>query len=450
MTGFVLVAILMGAVAMAFVLVPLLRRGAPAASAWDAANVAVFRSQKREIEDEFARGQIDQAERDAALAELTGRVAEEVPAQSTQGPASRDDRAWPVIAVLAAVLPVAAAGLYLSLGSLRALTLDPMAPMSQAPVEADAHPGDGADPGTNIPDAKIVEMVDTLAKRMEQNPSDPKGWMLLARSQAALGRLPDALKAYEKAVSLKGDDAQLLADYADVAAMAQQGRFDGKPQALIARALKVDPNHLKTLVLAATAELKSGNSKASLAYWEKLRTLVPKESDDYRQVEAIIADVKAGKSTFLTANAAPAPAAPVPPPVAQRPDAPAPAKATAAASGNARVTGAIRLAPELAARLAPGDTLFVFARAKEGPRMPLAVLRLPAPKPGEFPKAFELTDGMAMAPGMSLSSFPEVIVEARISKTGNAQLSPGDLTGQSAPIKSTASGVSITIDKVAP
>jgi cytochrome c-type biogenesis protein CcmH len=432
----------MGAVALAFVLVPLLKRPTGARAALSAANVAVFRSQKREIEDEFARGQIDAAERDHALAELTSRVAEEIPADADEATAKGDERAWPVIALLAALLPVLAAGLYLALGSTRAITMDPMAQMSQAPLDA-GHPGEDPAGTGNIPDAKIVEMVDTLAKKMEQNPSDPKGWMLLARSQAALGRLPDAMKAYEKVISLKAEDAQVLADYADVAAMAQQGRFDGKPKDLIARALKRDPNHLKALVLAATAEMKSGNPKNSLPIWEKLKTLVPKDSDDYKQIEAIVADVKAGKSNVLSASAPPPPAAPSPAPPVQAPAKPA-------AAGSAKVTGAIQLSKELASRIGPNDTLFVYARAKDGPRMPLAILRVAAPKPGDFPKSFELTDGMAMAPGMSLSSFPEVIIEARISKTGNAQVSPGDLLGQSGPVKSTASGLSIVIDKVAP
>ncbi len=428
---------------MAFVLVPLLRRPPGKGAGAEAVNVEVFRSQKREIEDEFKRGLITSAERDLALTELTNRVAEEIPTGVSHGAASRDDRAWPVIAVLAAFLPIFAAGLYLALGSTRAISMDPMAQMSQAPIDGAAPGNEPAGPGTNIPDAKIVEMVDTLAKKMEQNPSDPKGWMLLARSQAALGRLPEALKAYEKAVSLKGDDAALLADYADVSAMAQQGRFDGKPKELIAKALKLDPNHLKTLVLAATAEMKSGNAQASLKYWEKLKGLVPKDSDDFKQIEVIIADVKSGKPTLIAGNASPAAptAAPVPP---------ASLPAPTAAAGGAKISGSVALSKDMASRLGPKDTLFVFARAKEGPRMPLAILRIASPKASDFPKPFELTDGMSMAPGMSLSSFPEVIIEARVSKSGNAQLSPGDLLGQSAPVKHSATGVSITIDKVAP
>jgi cytochrome c-type biogenesis protein CcmH len=122
----------------------------------------------------------------------------------------------------------------------------------------------------------------------------------------------------------------------------------------------------------------------------------------------------------------------------------------AAAKSGVKVTGKVVLASAIAAKLADGGTLFVFARAKEGPRMPLAVLRIPAPKVNAFPFAFELTEAMAMAPGMSLSSFPEVVIEARISRSGNAPIQSGDLFGINDSVKPGASGITVTIGKVAP
>ena len=110
----------------------------------------------------------------------------------------------------------------------------------------------------------------------------------------------------------------------------------------------------------------------------------------------------------------------------------------------ATVSGSVTIAPELAASIAPGDTLFVLARAASAagganpPRMPLAVLRIPAPQ--KWPYVFTLTDAMAMAPGMNLSSFAEVTIEARISKSGNTTLQPGDFSGQSLPVKPNAPG----------
>ena len=439
-------------VALAFVLVPLLRARAQP-DAIDApplsdavSNVAVFRSQKREIEEEFSRGVIGAEERDSALNELSQRLVDEVPGGvvTEGGPAkSRPDRPWLLMGLLGALIPVAAFMIYVTLGS-------PQALREGGPAAMSPHAAGGApDADAPMSDKQIVAMVDTLAQKMQQNPDDPKGWVLLARSQAALGRYAEAATAYERAAKLLPADAQLLADYADVMVMSQDGRFEGKPMALIEKALKLDPNNAKALALAGTAELRLGNREASLKHWRKLKTLVAKDSDDERQVDAIILEVQTGKTPVapVASNAAEAPA-PLPPRQAESAK-PATPAASAAAAG-ATVSGQVLLAPEIAAKLSPTDTLFIFARAKEGPRMPLAALRIPAPKTGDFPKSFELTDAMAMSPGLNISAFPEVVIEARISRSGNAQLQSGDLSGVSEAIKPGARAVKVTISKVAP
>jgi cytochrome c-type biogenesis protein CcmH len=288
---------------------------------------------------------------------------------------------------------------------------------------------------------------------MEENPGDPKGWILLARSQNALGQFGLAVKAYERAVALQPGDADLLADYADAQAMVQEGNLAGLPAELTQRALKIDPNNLKALALAGTAAMRAGDKPAAIGYWTRMQKLLPPDSEDARQVAAIITEIKTGKPA--TSNAAAAPATPA-----------APAPATAAApqaerADGVRLAGQIRLADALRSRLAAGDTLFVFARAKEGPRLPLAVLRIGVPS--QWPYGFELTDAMAMAPGMNLSSASAVVIEARVSKSGTAQPQPGDLAGQSAVIEiapaaptgqsgksRSRSDIVITIDKVIP
>ena len=418
----------------------------------------MFRSQKREIGDDFARGAITTQERDFALSELSRRLVDEVPdvvpVVSTQTAA----RPWWLVALFAVLFPVAAALLYMSTGSLKAL--EPGATIAQASSATAATPGAEAGDAPQMSDKQILAMVDKLAEKMAQNPGDPKGWILLARSQNALGRHAEAAAAYARATALLPKDAQLFADYADATVMVQQGRFEGKPQALIKTALKLDPNNLKALALAGTAELRLGNRAGSLVYWNKLKGLVVKGSDDEKQVQAIIAEVESGRVPLApvaspVANAAPPPTAPLATPApasASNPLPPPTATATTAttATMGASVTGKIMLAPDVAAKLSVGDTLFVFARAKEGPRMPLAVMRIPAPKANEFPVAFNLTDAMAMAPGMNLSSFPQVVIEARISKSGNAQLQPGDISGISDAVKTSARDVMVTLSKVAP
>ena len=446
--SFYIAAFLMVLGALAFVVVPLLRTRASVEPVSDAgSNVAIYKSQRRELDEEFRRGAITEAEHQAAIGELSLRVVDEVPEPQTISVpnASATTRPWWLVALVAIAIPSAAALLYRTIGAPQGIEVVATAPGSNE-VPA-AHAGAGPNAGGEPPmsDKQILAMVDSLSQKMQQNPGDPRGWILLARSQNALGRFTEASAAFERAVALTPKDAQLLADYADASVMAQQGQFEGKPYALIKQALVLDPNHPKALALAGTAELRMGNRAASLKHWEKLKTLVPKDSADYREVESIIAEVKTekpetGAPTIVAAA----------PPVAVAPTPNAKAAATDPAKPGQKVTGKVALAPELAAKLAPSDILFVFARAKEGPRMPLAVMRVPAPKASAFPVTFELTDAMAMAPGFSLSSFPEVVIEARISKSGNAQLQPGDLSGLSGVVKPGASGIAVTIGKVAP
>ena len=176
----------------------------------------------------------------------------------------------------------------------------------------------------------------------------------------------------------------------------------------------------------------------ALAYWEKLLPLLPPDSEMGRSIASGIAEARelGGIKGPVATKAAPKAEA-------------KPAKGAEAkpAAGGASVSGRVTLAPEIAAKASPGDTLFILARAVNGPRIPLAVLRKQV---SDLPFEFTLDDALAMSPELKLSGFPEVIVAARISKSGNAIAQSGDLQGTSAPVKVGAKGLSITIDSVVP
>ena len=179
---------------------------------------------------------------------------------------------------------------------------------------------------------------------------------------------------------------------------------------------------MKALLLAGTAAFNRGDHPAAVRHWERVLGLLPKESDMIQRVQASIAEARSlGGSAVGKAQVA----------------------KPAQAQGAGRVSGVVRLAPELAGKVAPGDTVFIFARAVEGPRMPLAILRK---RGSDLPAEFTLDDSMAMAPQMKLSAFPRVVIGARVSKSANATPSPGDLQGVSAPAKVGAKGVSVVID----
>jgi cytochrome c-type biogenesis protein CcmH len=418
------IAALLVAVTLALLLWPLLRgRHAAVAPDADSAAIAVYRDQKQVLDAECADGVITPDERDAAVAELARRLGAEVAApQPATTNRARRSGAWFAALALLVLIPSAAVILYARLGN---------------PGAAAIVAGEDASNAHEISDSQIAAMVDNLAQRLQSRPDDAEGWVLLARSYAALGRFADAANAYARADALIPDNAALLADYADALAMAQDKRLAGKPAELIRRALAIDPQHRKALALAATAALEARDLDGALAYWRRLLAQFPEGSDDARQINTIVAQIESAKRDGRTVSG-PADKAPL------RTDQPAIAKQ---APAGATIAGRVEIAPALAAKVALTDTVFIFARAVDGPRMPLAVLRVPA---RELPRQFTLDDSMGMAPGVKLSAAAAVIVEARISKSGNALPQPGDFSGRSAPVKPGATGVTVTIDQIVP
>ncbi len=292
----------------------------------------------------------------------------------------------------------------------------------------------------------MVALVESLAAKVKERPDDVRGWSLLARSMASLGRFDEAAQAYEHLLTLVPDDASLLADYADTLGMAQGRSLAGRPYELVKRALVLDPKNRKALALAGTAAMDAGDYALSAQYWRSLAAELAPGSEDEQQVAAVLDELNAkaaaaGRPLPKVATATPAVKAPAP---AASPSTPATPPAAPEAT---RVSGSVRLAPAIAAKASPGDTLFVFARAEGGSRMPLAVLRSNA---GALPMQFALDDSMAMAPMAKISNASAVRIEARVSRSGGAQPQAGDLVGTSDVVKPGASNVQIVIDKVLP
>ena len=426
---FWLVAGLMLLLALAFALVPLLRaRKEPELSRREA-NLAVLRTQREELERDVASGTLPAGARDEALEELVTRAGEDL-AASEEAASRAGNRPWKSIAALTALLPACAIGLYFAIGNPAAIEI---ARQDPAPAE--------------VTDKQIEAMVASLGEKVKARPDDFQGWALYARSLNAMGRFKEASEAYAHVATLAPGDAGILADWADSLAMAQGKNLSGKPYELARRALAIDPANSKALALSGTAALNEGDFATALKYWQALAAVVPPGSEQAQQVESVIAEVReraaaAGKPLGGAPSAvAKAPAAA---PVAA---AKAPVPAPPAASAGASVTGTVTISPELASKVAITDTLFVYARAESGSRMPLAILRVPAK---ELPKSFSLDDSMAMAPTAKISSAQAVIIEARVSKSGGATPAPGDLVGTSAAVKPGAQGLRIVIDKVIP
>ena len=376
-------------------------------------------------------------ERRAVEREIGNHLADAAPVEGKPRPSLR------LIAGLgAAVLAIAVAG-YWWTGSPKLVGAGTS--VAAAPPDAAEAGGPAASDAAANGLHEIAGMVDKLAARLKDRPDDAQGWTMLARSYTVLGRFADAVPAYARASDLQPKNADLLADYADAVAATKGTANNPESMALVERALAVDPGHPKALALAGTALYDRGDYAGAVARWQKIADRLPPESDLAKQVNSSIVEARerASASGQPIAAAAPPAAMPAAPaPLAAPPAAVAPTVPTAPA---ATLTGTVTLDPALAAKASPGDSVFVFARAAGGGRMPLAVQRA---KVGDLPLAFRLDDSMAMSPAATISSAKQVIVGARISKSGNALPQAGDLSGETAPVAPGASGVAIRIDKV--
>lgn len=415
MTGFVIVAVLLTATALLFVLPPLLRRQPEevAEVPRDELNLSVLRDQLHELEADLDSGVIERHAYDSARHELERRVAEEVQPQAAAARTTPERRwtAW----VVAAALPLVAVALYLYLGTPAGLD-----PKQAAPASNDsAH---------EVTPQQIEAMVARLAERLKNEPDNVDGWNMLARSYNAVGRFAEASKAFEHLVTLVPGDANLFADYADTLAMANNKSLQGEPEKLIERALAIDPNNVKALALGGSAAFERRDYASAVARWQKILALVPAESDIGRSVAGSISEAQGLMGIAPAAQATPAPAA----------------KSTQAVAAGATVEGVVELDPALRAQASDSDTVFIFARAAQGPRFPLAVLRKQVK---DLPAAFVLDDSMSMTPNAKLSDFPQLVVGARISKSGNATPSAGDLEGVVESVQPGSKNLKIRINK---
>ncbi len=275
---------------------------------------------------------------------------------------------------------------------------------------------------------QIAAMTEKLAARMQEQPGDAEGWAMLARSYSVLGKHPEALQAYEKAVALRTDDATLLADYADSLAVKNNRKLSGEAIKQVQAALKIDPKNLKALSLAGTDAFDRKDYAQAAKYWGQVVQFGPSDNALVQQVGPSLAEAR-----DLAGLPASNPSLP--------------ANGTAAPSA-ATVSGTVTLSAALRKTAQADDTVFIFARAAEGSRMPLAIVRKQV---RDLPIQFTLDDSTAMSPASKLSTTARVIVGARISKSGNAMPQPGDLLGQTDVVSLGASGLQLEIkDTVKP
>ena len=466
MTGFWIISGILIVVALLFIVPTLLMKGKKEEEERverDAVNITVYRDQLAELEKDLENDILTQDQYNQSKQELQQRMLQDIPGEQTdvavKSPNKIANIALSTLIIMA--LPISAIYLYLEIGDTRGLL--PQAQLASA-TQMQQSSGGGAPGGDGggTPEGhdNFMSVLDNLITRLNNNPEDIEGWFMLARTYAIMNRYDEAASTYAKLNEVVPNDPQILSDYADVLAMTNQGSLIGKPAELIEEALELDPEYPKALALAGTAEFEKNNFDQAAAYWERLLAVIPPDSQLAQSVKGSIdeANTLAGKESGVQS--------------VQMADAgTGTVQATEEVAGEAAsvmqlaqsegetssvstdepatmaISGNVTISDSVASQVRPNDTLFIYARAETGPKMPLAILRLQA---SDLPTAFTLTDEMAMTPAMKMSSFPSVVVEARVSKSGQAVPSSGDLQGLSDPVKIGENNVSIVIDSQIP
>lgn len=380
------------------------------------ADLDALRTLARQVERDLAAGLLTDAQADEARQSIERRALGNPAAVTSTGAGGRGA---PTPMLMLGV-PAFALALYAALGTPQGW--DPPA-AGTPPAQATVAPG------------QVEAMVDQLAAQLHNPPAgqfpDASAWAMLARAQASLQRFSEAEKAYARAIALAPGPAELpglLADRADLLSAAYGPEGAAEAAQLVRQALALDPRQLKALALAGTSAFDGRDYAGAARYWQTALAVAPAGSPFTEGLQQSLEAARAATAGTAT------PAVPTRTP-------------TQATAASPTVSGTLRLAPSLAARVKPDDTVFIFARALDGPRMPLAVVRGRA---GTLPMAFVLDDSSALMPGRRLSDMPRVVLVARISRSGDATPQAGELYVESAPVAVGAAGVNLLIDSVQP
>lgn len=414
------IAVAMMLAAAVLALYPLFTHSKPSGQRLKQLNISIFKQRMRELEEENEQGLIEQDQFQSARAELERSLLIDVDDDSVHAVQIRQQSSASRNATILAILiliPAMAIPLYLNYGSPEQI--------EAAPVQQQATMGTDS----------MQEAVAMLVRKLEQEPGNIEGWVLLAKSYLVLGRIDDAVQAYEQAYKLEPQNPDIMVDYAEMLARANNGDISGKPLSLIRMALAVAPEHSKGLWIMGIVAFNDGDFASAILHWERLQSTLESGSEDYLYLQQ-----KIDEARTRLAGEVPAPA------TAGQQGQPAAEPQDAAATTG--VTVSVTLDAAIAARAQADDAVFIFAQAVNGPRMPLAALRVQV---RDLPLTAVLDDSSAMGPMARISSVEQVTISARVSRSGNPTASSGDLQGSAGPVRVGApEPVVINIDQVLP
>ena len=411
------ITVAMIAVAIAFIAPALLRKQQPNESKEyrDGQNVAIAREHLADLDEELANGTLTQAIYDQSKLELEQTLLFDLEEQGTVAQQATGSAAGKMafIVVLFAV-PLITILLYLQLGTDE--LIEPTATTQNTEGQLPT----------------IDKMLGDLKQRLEQNPNDADGWYLMGRTLMIMKQYAPAAEAYKTTYRLVGDEPMVMLALADATAMAQGGNMTGKPTKLIFDAIAIDPNNTTGLWMAGMVAEEQGEDEEALNLWLRLRPLISEMPSEMAQLDVFINRVATRLGKDLSNLS-----------VAQS----TASKPTTPASSGAVIRVTIELADALYTKVTGEETVFIYAKAMQGPRFPVAAARYQVK---DLPLTIVLDDSNAVMTTSKLSNFKVVRVGARISYSGDAITQSGDLIGELSNIMVGQSPVTVTINEVSP
>ncbi len=372
-------------------------------------NIAIYRDRLDELQADLENGTLDKSQFETAKSELARSLLQDLghAPEAPDAPRTHRYANWVGVGLLI-LTPLVAFAIY-------------------DHIRKEIHFVDVA-PNNRGEEAQIAQReVRRQLFQLQTDPDHGEAWVTLGRAYMIMGLPAEALQSYERAIRLQGESAELLVSKAHAMARLHDGNLEGQPEELIRRALALDPDSRGALTWAGMVRYQHGDYAEAIRYWERLLALLPENAEPVGAIRGLIAQARkqqASPDTTASTAGTPAQASPTPPAT------PTQDKGAAAASINV----AVSLDSGLQSKVKPEDTVFILARASEGPRMPLAIVKKQV---RDLPLTVKLDDSMAMMPQMKLSAFPKVTVVARVSKAGTAKPQTGDLYGEKGPLSLT-------------
>lgn len=376
-------------------------------------NLRLLRDQLKELKEDHRVGNLSTEQYETSKTEIEGRVVEEV-SREPQSMVLSGRLAKIVSIAVVVLIPISALYLYSLIGSHDGQDIESY-------LEAQNKPVDHLE--FEALEAKVI-------KHIEENPGDAQAWGMLAKTYQAMQRFDEAANALERAYSLDQNDPAILVDYAEARGLAAGGDLAGEPSKLIDRALELDPNHGKGLALGGTAAFAAGSYQIAIDRW----TLLMKSNlGDAQLIETLQSGIAEAKIRLVQEGG-------------RSPSEPVAEEQLPADQSPQILTGLVQISDDLLGSLSAQDVVFIFAKASDGPPMPIAAMRVPV---NQLPFSFVLDDSLSLMPSRKLSDFPQFLVGARISRSGNAIRASGDLESTTTLVKS-GENIEITIDSTVP